>query len=163
MSRTWLIVGLGLAGCDQQQTEMSVTTSDVLYELEGAWLTEVTIGTNCPTEYRRFLPSGNTSWTVQDEQLHIQDRPGTQNILLWPMQDSTFFNRNTITVHGCEITEELTLFIDENTNFWANGQFISVLHHDGSNLCSQLANEMTLPDRCENETTWRARKLNSSQ
>ncbi len=158
-----ILAGLiALVGCEPAiQLETSTGIDNGLEEdLAGTWRVEGVLQSDCPDDWRRRLPTGETRWTARDGQLVIEALTGvSETVALWPIDDWRLLSRATLTVQNCAITETLRLDIHRLEGPWASGVYEASLEHDGSERCQELAQEANLPDRCMTQLDWQARRL----
>ena len=132
----------------------------LLDQLAGSWVIEATTWSDCPSEWQRPMPTGQTTWSIEGDHLVIQDRTNaTPPAELWPADASTLVRQMQVSFMGCSATEALTLVIDEEANGWATGLYSAHITHDGSAACESMAADAGLPESCETVVQWRGRRL----
>ena len=158
---TMVLTGCGVEPAPEVETlGGGVSDSPLLEELIGAWQVEAFIWSDCPEGWSRAMPTGTTLWSSDSGQLVIEAMSGaSEAISLWPVDAWSLMGSTTITVPGCSATETLTLELDAVDDQWASGRYSAILQHDGSVTCQQLAAQATLPDQCQTEILWQARRL----
>jgi len=158
-SAVGLIALVGCAPDIQFETASSGLENGLEQELAGVWRVEGVLHTDCPDGWRRRMPAGETRWVAQEGQLIIEPLTGdSETVTLWPMDERLLFNRATVTVQDCGITETLLLDIHSLQGRWASGIYEATLEHDGSAQCDTLATEAKLPNQCTTHFEWQARR-----
>ena len=128
--------------------------------LVGQWRVEGFIESDCPQEWRRAMPMGQTRWTAEQGQLVIEPVAGAaETVVLWPVDDTSLYNTATLTVLDCNVSETLSLEIESLGQYWANGTYVATLKHDGSDECLDLADQADVMDSCTTRFLWQARRL----
>ena len=129
----------------------------LLQRLEGQWIVEATTWSDCPVDWQRPMPTGQTSWRIEQDHLIIEaPQSATPPAELWPADAKTLVRTMDVALLGCTATESLTLVIDEETSEMTQGHYGAELTHDGSDACEALAEDAGLPARCETLMEWRA-------
>ncbi len=157
-----LAASLILVGCEPSvQLEMSTGVDNGLNEaLAGTWRVEGMLQSDCPAEWMRRLPTGQTRWTARDGALVIEALTGaSETVTVHPVDDHRLMSQGTLTVQDCAVTETLWLDIHSLDGAWASGTYEASLEHDGSERCKALAEEANLPDGCLTQLNWQARRL----
>ena len=159
----WLV--LGLIGCEAGPkvtvTEYAVNeeVQSAFEPLEGYWEVQPTFASDCPSEWQRTMPMGQTHWQVQQGSLTITAaRSSMSPLQLSPTDERTLERESVISAYGCQVTEALTLVIDTMSPYASEGLFSARLSHDGSPVCQELAAKAGLPSQCETIIDWRARR-----
>ena len=157
---------LSLIGCDAGP-QLTVIEHPVSAEirasfepLEGYWEIKPVLTTDCPSEWQRMMPVGQTYWELgHDDALTIEAAFSSSSpVTLIPTDTQTLERESVVTAYGCQVTESLTLVIDQSSPYAAAGLFTARLSHDGSSDCLELAAEAGLPAQCETIVDWRARR-----
>ena len=162
MSRLALaaLLSAALAGCDATEQAPESDHSTLLEALSGAWKVEAIHSSDCPSGLERAMPSGETTWSVDGDQLTISSATSsTAPVTLSPISDRALEQTTAVSVPGCTGTETLTLTLDALDARWASGVYTATLAHDGRATCQQLAEEAGLPGKCRTEIHWQARRL----
>lgn len=129
-------------------------------ELSGTWRVEALTSSDCPPEWQRTMPIGETEWSAVDDHLVISAPTGeTPPAELWPAGDNTLTRTIEVSFFGCTAFETLTLTITAFNGDVAEGSYRAELTHDGSEACQEMTREAALPERCETEMVWNARRL----
>ena len=133
-------------------------TEDVR-NLRGNWTLNGHVWSSCPSEWRRAIPIGDTEWTTRGDQLTVRVKNNPTNTTSFQVLDArTLEEQRTFDILGCTATESLTLVIDDLNTRWARGVYSLRLSHDGSQNCTTLAKENSLPENCETLFHWQARR-----
>ena len=128
--------------------------------LVGQWRVEGIIQSDCPQEWKRAMPMGQTHWVAEQGQLIITPAAGAaEHVMLWPVDEMSLFNTATLSVMDCEISETLSLEIESLGQYWSSGTYEATLQHDGSDTCIELADQADVADRCTTRFQWQARRL----
>ena len=160
---------LALTACDVEP-EVSLEVPDISREesattitpsqLSGTWRVEALTTSDCPSEWQRTMPTGETDWTSIDDHLVISASMGdTPPAELWPAGDNMLTRTIEVSFFGCTATEAIALIITTYHGDVAEGTYRVELTHDGSDACQEMSREAGLPERCETEMTWNARRL----
>jgi len=164
---TALLVCACLAqGCDTSPEvtleipPVEAVPSSSLEDLVGSWRVESSVLSDCPSEWQRPMPTGETTWEIVDDHLVITaPKSATPPAELWPLSANTFTRDIEVSFFGCTATESLTLVIDESTDVFASGLYTAELTHDGSEACQEMTEEAALPERCETIMEWQAMRI----
>jgi hypothetical protein len=136
-------------------------TSDTSLEaLSGTWRVEAGVWSDCPSEWQRPMPTGETAWEIADDHLVITaTNSATPPAELWPLDERTLTRTIEVSFFDCTATETLTLIIDDVTDAFASGLYTATLQHDGSPACQEVTEEAALPERCETIMEWQAMRI----
>ena len=158
-----ILVGVNLWGCAPQvhlESYSSQVESGLVDTLVGNWRVEGIFQSDCPNEWKRAMPMGQTRWSSQGGQLVIEPVTGaSESVVLWPVDEDRLFNTATLTVLDCGVSETISLELDHVDQYWASGVYEATLFHDGSEQCHDLADQADVPDRCTTQVVWQARRL----
>ena len=125
----------------------------------GQWTVLANSYSDCPSQWRRVMPTGQTVWRQAGESLVIESANGSEpSAELWPADEQTLIRTMDVGWMGCNATESITLVVESRGPYWATGFFSAQLHHDGSDACEALAQHVDLPSSCETTMTWLARR-----
>jgi len=139
--------------------QISSSSLEELINLEGQWEIAAQISSDCPDQWKRSLPLGNTLWTAEEGKLSIKgDTEGLKIEKLWPIDSRTYEKKLSMEFMGCAGSEELTFVIEENEGGFARGFFSARLNHNGEALCHDLLQDREAPESCETLTLWQARR-----
>ena len=128
-------------------------------ELEGRWEIVAQISSDCPSQWERSLPLGNTIWTTEEGALTIEGNMKALKVeKLWPIDENTFEKKLSMEFMDCAGSEELTFLIEHNEGGLARGLFSARLSHNGKALCQDLLPDPKTPESCETLTFWQARR-----
>ena len=159
----FLLMGGLLLGCMPPmdlETFSTESKTDLVDELVGQWRVEGLLQSDCPQEWKRAMPMGQTRWAAEQGQLVIEPVTGAaENVVLWPVDEMRLFNTATLTVLDCDISETLSLDIESLSPYWASGIYEASFQHDGSEQCRELADEAGVVDQCTTRFHWQARRL----
>ena len=147
-------------GCGTPPESEPAPSSELIAPLVGAWRVEGPLQSDCPAELDRSLPRGETRWTDRDGRLHIASTTqSTPAVSLVPVNDRHFTSRSEASVPGCTGLQTLTLVVTQLDGQWASGRYTATFAHDGGPSCERLLAEADLPDGCETQLDWQARRL----
>ena len=139
--------------------EEAQPASAQLSALEGRWQIHTQQSSDCPASWQHTLPSGVSHWTKEGDLLTIRAEVGTDSpMALWAVSPSSLERVTRLQVEDCEVTETVTLVIDQVNGMFASGVFSSLLHHSGD-ACRDLAGDAQLADQCETVVRWQAKRL----
>ncbi|MGB0592359.1 MAG: hypothetical protein ACPGU1_21955 [Myxococcota bacterium] len=161
-----LISACATLGCDLEPEvtlelpPVEASSSASVEAFVGTWRVEAGVWSDCPSEWQRPMPTGETTWEIVDDHLVITaPKTAVPPAELWPVSDHMFTRAIEVSFFGCTATETLTLVVDAATDASAHGLYTAVLTHDGSEACQEMTREAALPERCETIMEWQAVRL----
>ncbi len=161
------LLGLQVTACapevHRSTAELGIVRApgDLIEQMQGQWKLHLQRTSDCPIEWQNSLPLGDTRWIDTGEHLVIESTEGHGfTTKLWLTSSHSLEAANTISVEGCEGTEDIAVVVDSVGGNYASGLYTSRITHNG-NPCQDLVKGPKLPEQCETIIQWQAQRTGS--
>jgi len=159
------ILALQLTACapevHRSTAELGIVRApgDLIEQMQGQWKMHLQLSSDCPAAWQNSLPLGETRWIDTGEQLVIESTEGHGFAAkLWLTSPQSLESTHTVSVEGCDATEDLALVVDSVSGHYATGLYTSRITHNGS-PCQALVKGPALPEQCETIMHWQAQRI----
>ena len=149
------------AGCNAEPTvtenrpPLTVEGQELLNRLEGRWSLQVAVTGNCPSEWRRALPSGQAVFTVDGGVLQISALGSDMaEFTFFPVNADTLMYSTTASMAGCSLQESAEFVVESVGASSAQGVMHVDLKRSNTPGCDALLDDADLPEACSTSTAF---------
>lgn len=140
---------------DTQELEDTGAGAILAQRLRGRWeLNTSSITSDCPEEIGHSPIDGFTEWRSVENQVAVEWLDGYGELEMWAVNGETLKAINSIEGYGCEVTQEITLDIQELTSRFISASFFIEYYHNGAGACDMGTAMYDLPDGCDATISW---------
>ena len=147
----------------ESRPPLTVEGQALLDSLEGTWSLQVTVSGDCPSEWRRALPSGQVIFRADGGGLSIT-RVGASapDFTLYPMDGDTLTYSTTASVAGCSAQESAEFILESLADSTAQGTLYVDLSRDDTPACEAFLDDTGVPSSCRTTTEFMGIRLSSA-
>jgi len=128
--------------------------------VQGHWSFHSKIETNCPLDYVYNPFVDRLVWTADGHNLTISDSPNDSH----PMELSAINSQELVSSQylewrTCTVYQDVTVFFTSISKYYLQGDYKAYYHHNGSDLCLELASDYGFDDSCEVKVSFIGRRI----
>jgi hypothetical protein len=144
----------------EDRPSLTAEGQQLLNQMEGRWSLQVTLAGDCPSAWRRGLPSGQVVFHVDNGALQISAQgSGVTEFIFYPVDGDTLTYSTTVAAAGCSAQETAELEVESLGNSSVQGMLHVDLRRADTPACDAFLDDTDLPSSCRTTTTFTGIRL----